>query len=350
MTKVAFITGITGQDGSYLSEYLLNKGYTVHGLVRWDAVDGTERLKERDLLDRVHLHHGDITDAACVISLIKAIQPDEIYNLAALSHVKVSFATPISTIDANITGTVNILDAVRILDMQERVRVYQASSSEMFGSAPAPQSESTPFHPCSPYGAAKLAAPYGLARTYRDAYGIHVSNGILFNQDSPLRGEDFVTRKIAQAAAMIEARMMDRLTLGNLDSVSDWGHAADYVEGMWRMLQQDAPDDYVLATGEAHTVREFVERAFAQTGVKLEWRGDGLEETGRCMKTGKVLVSIDAALFRPKEVNYLLGDAAKARSTLGWKPKTYFDAPVSEMVNAERGRLWQESGSWRMTG
>jgi GDPmannose 4,6-dehydratase len=351
MGKVAFITGITGQDGSYLTELLLGKGYAVHGLVRWDCIDGTQRLKERGLLERITLHHGDITDAANVISLIKQINPDEIYNLAALSHVKVSFETPLSTIDANISGTVNVLEAVRILE--SKARIYQASSSEMFGSAPAPQNESTPFEPCSPYGAAKLAA-YWMARTYRDSYGIYISNGILFNHESPLRGEDFVTRKIAMAVAAIEARVESHLSLGNLDSVRDWGHAADYVQGMWQMLQQDTPGDYVLATGEGHTVREFTERAFNHIGIKLEWRGAGVDEAGFDAKTGNKLVSVDPALFRPKEVNYLLGDAAKARRELGWKPRMYFDALVSEMVNAERGRLWQESdnrsGQWKMTG
>ena len=351
MSKVAFITGITGQDGSYLTELLLGKGYRVHGLVRWDCVDGTSRLKERGLLERVTLHHGDITDAANVISLIKKINPDEIYNLAALSHVKVSFETPLSTIDANISGTVTVLEAVRILE--SNARIYQASSSEMFGSAKAPQSEATPFEPCSPYGAEKLAA-YWMARTYRDSYGMHVSNGILFNHESPLRGEDFVTRKIAMAVAAIEARVESELTLGNLDSVRDWGHAADYVEGMWKMLQKDVPGDYVLATGKAHTVREFTERAFNHIGIKIEWRGTGVDEAGFDAKTGRQLVSVDPDLFRPKDVNYLLGDAAKARRELGWKPRMYFDALVSEMVNAERGRLWQESETWnsyaRMTG
>ncbi len=350
MGKIAFITGITGQeDGAYLSELLLGKGYAVHGLVRWDCVDGTTRLKERGLHERVKLHSGDITDAANIISLIKNIKPDEIYNLAALSHVKVSFETPLSTIDANISGTVNILEAVRILDLQQKTRVYQASSSEMFGSAPAPQNEKTPFEPCSPYGAAKLAA-YWMARTYRDSYGIHVSNGILFNHESPLRGEDFVTRKIAMAVAAIEARLESGFTLGNLDSVRDWGHAKDYVEGMWLMLQKDIPGDYVLATGEAHTVREFTERAFNHVGIKIEWRGTGVDEVGHDAKTGRKLVSIDAGLFRPKEVNYLLGDASKARAELGWKPRMYFDALVSEMINAERGRLWQESGNWNLHG
>jgi GDPmannose 4,6-dehydratase len=349
MTKTAFITGITGQDGAYLSEFLLAKKYEVHGLVRWDALDGTDRLRERGLLKKIHLHHGDITDAANVISLIRKICPDEIYNLAALTQVKVSFEAPSSAIDANVKGTLNILDAVRVLDIRMRTKVYQASSSEMFGSSPAPQNEETPFHPCSPYGAAKLAA-YWLARVYRDSYGMHVSNGILFNHESPVRGEDFVTRKIAKAVAAMEAGSKEVLTLGNLDSVRDWGHAADYVEGMWRMLQQEKAGDYVLATGEAHTVREFVERAFAQTGVPIQWRGAGSEEIGVDAKTGRVLIAVDEALFRPKEVNYLLGDAKKARDVLGWAAKIYFDALVGEMVNAERARIWQRDSTWKMTG
>lgn len=347
MSKIALITGITGQDGAYLAEFLLRKGYAVHGLVRWDAVDGTERLQERGIHERITLHHGDMNDAANIISLIKKIQPDEIYNLAALSHVKVSFETPSSAIDTNVKGTLNILDAVRILELP--ARVYQASSSEMFGSAPAPQNENTPFHPCSPYGAAKLAA-YWLARTYRDSYAMHVSNGILFNHESPLRGEDFVTRKIAKTVAAIEAGSREPLALGNLESVRDWGHAQDYVEGMWMMLQHDTPDDYVLATGEAHTVREFVQVAFAHIGITVLWKGEGLSETGCDAKTGRVLVKIDETLFRPKEVNYLLGDASKARNVLGWKPSIYFDALVGAMINAERGRIWRDSGAWRMTG
>lgn len=345
--KTAFITGITGQDGGYLAGFLLDKGYEVHGLVRWDCIDGTQRLNELGLKDKVHLYYGDLCDAANIISLVKKIQPDEIYNLAALSHVKVSFETPSSTFDINTKGTLNILDAVQILGLKE-TRIYQASSSEMFGRAPAPQNEMTPFEPCSPYGAAKLAS-YWLARTYRDAYGVFVSNGILFNHESPLRGEDFVTQKIAKAVAAIEAGTQTLLMLGNLDSRRDWGHARDYVEGMWMMLQQDEPGDFVLATGETHTVREFVVRAFAQIGIKLVWQGNGLNEIGYDEKTGRVLVRIDAELFRPKEVDYLLGDATKARDLLGWQPKVFFDQLVSEMINAERQKIWG-SERWQKAG
>lgn len=341
--KTAFITGITGQDGFYLAEFLLGKGYAVHGLVRWDCVDATESLRA---LGGVELYYGDLCDAANIISLIKKIAPDEIYNLGSLSHVKVSFETPSSTFDINTKGTLNILDAVQILGL--KAKIYQASSSEMFGKAPAPQNEKTPFEPCSPYGAAKLAA-YWLARTYRDAYAMFVCNGILFNHESPMRGEGFVTQKIAKGVAAIEAGAQDRIILGNLDSVRDWGHARDYVEGMWMMLQQDKPDDYVLATGEAHTVRECAARAFAQIGVKITWQGNGPSEIGYDEKTGKVYVRIDAALFRPKEVDYLLGDAKKARDVLGWQPRIFFDELIGEMVNEERQKLWK-GGQWKKTG
>lgn len=348
--KTAFITGITGQDGAYLAELLLSRGYEVHGLVRWDCVDGTQRLQNLGL-ENIHLHFGDLTDANNITALIKDIWPDEIYNLAALSHVQVSFQTPASAFDVNAKGTLNILDSIRLLEMQDYVRVYQASSSEMFGSSLPPQNEDTKMEPCSPYGAAKLAA-YHLAKIYRDSYGIFVSNGILFNHESPLRGEDFVTRKIARAAAMIEAGRQERLSLGNLESVRDWGHARDYVEGMHRMLQHTSPDDFVLATGEAHSVRECAERAFAHIGMKIQWRGSGLEECGIDARTGRIVIGIDAALFRPKEVHYLLGDAAKARRVLGWRPKVSFDALIGEMINAERAALGgnQEAHAWRMAG
>lgn len=345
-TKTALVTGVTGQDGSYLAEFLLGKGYAVHGLVRWDAVDGTARLSEMGLKGRVRLHHGDMTDAANLISLIKEIEPDEIYNLAALSHVKVSFETPASAMQINAIGTLNILDAVKIVD--RKIRVYQASSSEMFGKAPVPQNEKTPFEPCSPYGTAKLAA-YWLAKTYRDSYGIFVANGILFNHESPLRGEDFVTRKIARAVAAIERGEQKELLLGNLDSKRDWGHARDYVEGMWRMLRHDVADDFVLATGESRTVREFVERSFAHIGVKISWQGSGVDETGVDEKTGRVLVRVDASLFRAKEVDFLLGDADKARKVLGWMPRISFDDLVSEMINSERSKNWS-GGEWKQAG
>jgi len=339
-----------------LAELLLSKGYDVHGLVRWDShpdpLDGLSRLEALGLVDdQITLHTGDMTDAQNITALIKKIQPDEIYNLAALSQVGVSFETPASTLDINTKGTLAILDAIRILDMEGRVRLYQASSSEMFGSAPAPQNEDTPMHPCSPYGVAKLAA-YWLVKTYRDSYGIHASNGILFNHESPQRGEDFVTRKITKAVADIEAGSQELLTLGNLGSVRDWGHARDYVRGMWMMLQHDTPDDYVLATGQAKTVREFVIRAFAHIGVKLQWSGQGVQEIAVNAKTGKVVLRVDKKFFRPKEVDYLLGDAAKAQNILGWKPEVYFDDLVSEMINADRILLHKKSnmgGSWSQT-
>lgn len=355
--KTALITGIAGQDGGYLAEFLIKKGYRVHGLVRWDSymdpMDGLKRLEALGLTDAaLTLHQGDVTDAQSVAALLKEIRPQEIYHLAAMSQVGVSFKTPAATLDINTKGTLALLDAIRLLDMEKSVRMYQASSSEMFGSAPAPQDENTPFMPCSPYGVAKLAA-YWLARTYREAYGMHVSNGILFNHESPARGEDFVTRKITKAVANIEAGSREILKLGNLDSIRDWGHARDYVEGMWLMLQQPRADDYVLATGEAHSVREFVERAFAQAGIPVVWSGTGVEETGRDKRTGRLLVEVDASLFRPKDVNHLLGNARKAQDTLNWLPKYYFDDLVADMVNADRMQLWREAGGdsvWKLTG
>ena len=356
--KTAFITGITGQDGAYLAAFLRDKGYDVHGLVRWDSfadpLDGLGRLDTLGLVDdSISLHFGDLTDGQSIMSLLKQIQPTEIYNLAALSQVGVSFETPGSTFDINAKGAQMLCEAVRLLDMIDDVRIYQASSSEMFGCAPAPQNEQTPFDPCSPYGVAKVAA-YMTARMYRKAYGLHVSNGILFNHESPVRGEDFVTRKITKAVAEIEASHATVLTLGNLDSKRDWGHARDYVEGMWMMLQQDKPDDYVLATGEARTVREFVERAFAHIGVTIEWRGSGTDEIGRDAKTKKKCVKICSKLFRPKDVDYLLGDATKAADILGWKPKTYFDSLISEMINSDRELLQhkalKEFSSWQQAG
>ncbi|MCB1783671.1 MAG: GDP-mannose 4,6-dehydratase [Alphaproteobacteria bacterium] len=345
--KTALITGIAGQDGVYLAEFLLGKGYAVHGLVRWDSYsdpeEGLGRLARAGLLDgRVTLHTGDLTDCMAVAALLKVVRPQEIYNLAALSQVHVSFATPASTFDINTKGVLGLLEALRLLDMQGDVRVYQASSSEMFGSAPAPQNEETPFEPCSPYGTAKLAS-YWLARTYRDSYGIHVSNGILFNHESPVRGEDFVTRKITRAVTAIEAGGRDVLRLGNLDSIRDWGHARDYVEGMWLMLQQKAPGDYVLATGQAHTVREFVSCAFDLCGVQVSWRGCGAEEVGLDARSGRLLVQVDPALFRPKDVHYLLGDASKARAALGWAPRYYFKDLVADMVAADRALLSVEA-------
>ncbi|HBH25806.1 MAG TPA: GDP-mannose 4,6-dehydratase [Rhodospirillaceae bacterium] len=333
MAQRALITGITGQDGAYLAALLLDKGYDVHGLVRWDAVDGAVRLRALGVEDKVTLHWGDLADPLALAQLITRIQPNEIYNLAALTDVAVSFATPAAAVGACALGALHVLEAARL--HAPSARVYQASSSEMFGTAPPPQDEDTPMHPASPYGAAKLAA-YWLARTYRDAYGMHASNGILFNHESPLRGEGFVTKKIARGAAAIAVGAQTCLTLGNLDAQRDWGHARDYAAGMWAMVQQDAPGDYVLATGKAHTVREAAERALARVGIDLIWEGRGVEEVGRCRASGAVRVRVDPALFRPKEVPALLGNAAKARRALCWAPQVTFAALIDEMVDAER--------------
>lgn len=343
MSKTAFITGITGQDGHYLAELLLGKGYAVHGLVRYDAHMGTQGL------ENVTLHYGDVTDANNVNHLIKTIQPDEIYNLAALSHVKVSFETPVSTMEINAIGALNIFEAVRLLGLERRARLYQASSSEMFGSSPAPQCEETRMDPLSPYAVAKLAA-YNLARVYRDSYGLYIVNGICFNHESPQRGEHFVTRKITQAVAEIEAGRPTPLALGNLNSVRDWGFAGDYAEGMWRALQQAEADDYVFATGQSRSVREFTERAFAQIGAQIEWRGEGLNEVGVCKKTGRTMVVVDEAFFRPLEVNCLIGDASKALAKLGWRANVSFDELVGIMVNADRAALRSGETTWAHLG
>ncbi len=336
-TKKALITGVTGQDGAYLTQLLLEKGYEVHGIIRWDAMDGKERLKTLNIDQHkgLTLHIGDLTDALNITRLIKEIKPSEIYNLGAMTQVHVSFRTPSSTIDINAKGTLNVLEAVRVLEMQDRVRIYQASSSEMFGNAPAPQNEKTPFQPVSPYGVAKLAG-YHLAKIYRESYGFHVSNGILFNHESPLRGEHFVTRKIVKAIAQIEAGQKDFLSLGNLSAKRDWGHARDYVRGMWMMLQQEEPDDYVLATGKAHSVREATEACFKRAGIEIKWEGHGMGEIGVDAQSDKILVRVDARFFRPKDVHNLLGDATKAHMKLGWRPEISFDNLVTEMMNAER--------------
>lgn len=354
MTKTAFITGIAGQDGAYLTRFLLDKGYRVHGLVRWDSyadpLEGVARLDALGLVgDDVTLHMGDVTDANNLNSVLQKVQPDEVYNLAGLSQVQVSFETPGSTFDINAGGTRNLLEGLRVLGMDNRVRVYQASSSEMFGAVQAPQNEETIMQPCSPYGIAKLAA-YHYARMCRDSYGMFVCNGILFNHESPLRGEDFVTRKITKAVAEFEAGRTEPLSLGNLDSQRDWGDARDYVEGMWLMLQQEQADDYVLATEETHSVRRFVERAFAQIGVSLKWQGHGRDEQGLDSKTGKVLVAVDPVLFRPAEIHVLRGNAAKARKALRWAPKVSFDELVSTMVNTDRALLKQDKVSWPKAG
>jgi GDPmannose 4,6-dehydratase len=349
-TKTALISGVTGQDGAYLAALLLKKGYVVHGIKRRSSSFNTGRVDHlyqdpHDIGARFFMHYGDLTDSTNLIRLIQQTQPDEIYNLAAQSHVQVSFDTPEYTGNADALGTLRMLEAIRILGMQDKVRFYQASTSELFGNAPEfPQSEKTPLQPRSPYGCAKLYA-YWITVNYRQAYGIHASNGVLFNHESPLRGETFVTRKITRAVAAIEAGIQPMLMLGNLDAARDWGHARDYVEGMWLILQQDQPDDYVLATGESHTVREFVELAFGHIGRPVEWRGEGIDEKAYCRQTGRPLVAIDPRYFRPTEVDHLLGDPAKARSRLGWVHRTNFHELVAEMVDADRQAIQQIAGS-----
>lgn len=338
--KRALITGVTGQDGAYLSEFLLAKGYRVWGVKRRASSINTQRIDhlyhDRHEGDsKFLLEYGDMTDATNLIRLIKQIQPDEIYNLAAQSHVQVSFETPEYTANADGIGTLRLLEAIRLLGMEQTCRFYQASTSELYGKVQSiPQNESTPFYPRSPYAAAKLYA-YWITVNYREAYKMHASNGILFNHESPLRGETFVSRKITRAVAAIETGRQDRLYLGNLDAKRDWGHARDYIEGMWLMLQQPQPDDYVLATGQTHTVRSFVEKAFAYVGRQIVWKGAGLEEKGVDARTGQVLVEIDSRYFRPTEVDLLLGDASKAKARLGWEPKTGFAELVKEMMASD---------------
>ncbi len=337
--KIALITGVTGQDGAYLAELLLGKGYVVHGVKRRSSSLNTDRVDHLYLDPHVEngkffLHYGDMTDATNLIRLIQETQPTEIYNLAAQSHVQVSFETPEYTANADGLGTLRLLEALRILRMERSVRFYQASTSEMFGNSPPPQNEKTSFAPRSPYAAAKLYA-YWITVNYREAYGIHASNGILFNHESPVRGETFVTRKISRAVAAIEAGKQEQLFIGNLNARRDWGHARDYVEGMWAMLQQPQPDDYVLATGEAHSVREFVERAFAVVGRRITWRGEGVNEIGIDEASGKELIKIDPRYFRPTEVDALVGDASKARARLKWQHKVKFDELVVELVTSD---------------
>jgi GDPmannose 4,6-dehydratase len=338
--KTALITGATGQDGAYLAELLLAKGYQVHGIKRRSSSFNTARVDhlyqdphERGV--RFHLHYGDVTDSTNLIRVVQETQPDEIYNLAAQSHVQVSFETPEYTANADAIGTLRLLEAIRILGREKQTRFYQASTSELYGKTlETPQSETTPFYPRSPYGAAKLYA-YWITVNYREAYGMHASNGILFNHESPIRGETFVTRKITRAVAAIELGLQPTLFLGNLNAKRDWGHARDYVEGMWRMMQQEQPDDYVLATGESRTVREFVEKAFAHVGRTIVWQGEGTQEKGIDRKSGKVLVEIDPRYFRPTEVDHLLGDPRKAREKLGWRHRVTLDELVREMVDAD---------------
>ena len=336
--KKALITGITGQDGSYLSELLLEKGYEVHGIIRRHSTPCTERidhlLSDTQYDGRLFLHYGDLTDSSNAHALIREVQPNEVYNLAAQSHVAVSFEVPEYTAEATGVGTIRLLEAVRQSGLP--IRFYQASTSELFGGLPdtAPQSEATPFYPKSPYGAAKLYS-FWITKNYRESYDMFAVNGILFNHESPRRGETFVTRKITLAAARICAGTQERLSLGNLDAKRDWGFAGDYVEGMWRMLQQETPDDYVLATNETHTVREFAERAFREAGIEIEWRGAGIEEKGYDAASGRLLVDVDPRYFRPAEVELLWGDASKAERELGWQRRVSFPDLVRMMVRAD---------------
>jgi GDPmannose 4,6-dehydratase len=329
MKKVALITGITGQDGSYLAELLLKKDYEVHGIVRRSSMINTHRIDP--IYDKIKLHYGDLTDATNIIRVIKQVEPDEIYNLGAQSHVKVSFETPEYTGQVDGLGTLRVLEAIRLLGMEDKVRLYQASTSELYGLVQeSPQKETTPFYPRSPYGVAKLYG-YWIVKNYREAYGIHASSGILFNHESPRRGETFVTRKITRGLSRISVGLQNQLILGNLDAKRDWGHAKDFVEAMWMMLQQDEPDDYVIATGEQRSVREFVEAAAPFFGFKIEWRGEGLDEFGFDIRTNRTIIKVSDKYFRPSEVPSLLGDATKAKEKLGWEPTTSFDSLVEDM-------------------
>ncbi len=352
--KRALISGITGQDGAYLAEFLMKKGYEVHGIKRRSSSFNTVRVDHlyRDPHEenvRFFMHYGDLTDSTNLIRIIQEVQPDEIYNLAAQSHVKVSFETPEYTANSDALGTLRLLEAIRILKMEGRVRFYQASTSEMYGKVrEIPQTETTPFYPRSPYGAAKVYA-YWITVNYREAYGMFACNGILFNHESPIRGETFVTRKITRAVARIKLGLKECIYLGNLDAKRDWGFAGDYVRAMWAMLQAETPDDYVIATGEAHSVREFVERAFSGADIRIIWEGEGVDEIGRDADTGQVRVRIDPRYFRPTEVDYLLGDPARAREKLGWSPRTSLEELIrimlkEDLLEAERDQLCQEQG------
>ena len=327
--KVALITGITGQDGSYLAELLLEMGYEVHGIVRRSSLINTHRIDH--IYNQIHLHYGDLTDATNLIGVIKKVEPNEIYNLGAQSHVKVSFETPEYTGQVDGLGTLRVLEAVRLLGMQDDVRIYQASTSELYGLVQAvPQTETTPFYPRSPYGVAKLYG-FWIVKNYRESYGMHASSGILFNHESPRRGETFVTRKITRGLSQISVGLQDVLYLGNLDAKRDWGHAKDFVEAMYLMLQQDEPDDYVIATGEQHSVREFVEEAAPIFGMKIEWMGEGLDEVGYDWNTKRTVIRVNERYFRPAEVESLLGDPTKAKEKLGWEPTTTFKQLVEDM-------------------
>ena len=327
--KTALITGITGQDGSYLTELLLEKGYKVHGIIRRSSLINTHRIDH--VYDRINLHYGDLTDSTNLVRVIQQVQPDEIYNLGAQSHVKVSFETPEYTGQVDAIGTLRVLEAVRLLGLNEKTRIYQASTSEMFGLVQEiPQKETTPFYPRSPYGCAKLYG-YWITKNYRESYGTYACTGILFNHESPRRGETFVTRKITRGLSRITSGLDECLYLGNLNAKRDWGHAQDFVEAMWLMLQQDEPDDYVIATGTQYSVRDFVDEAAPYFGMKIEWMGDGLREVGYDWNTKKVVIRVDPKYFRPAEVETLLGDASKAKDKLGWEPKTSFKQLVEDM-------------------
>jgi GDPmannose 4,6-dehydratase len=327
--KVALITGITGQDGSYLAELLLEKGYEVHGIIRRSSSINTDRIDH--IYQNIKLHYGDLTDSTNIVRVIQKVQPDEIYNLGAQSHVKVSFEMPEYTADVDAVGTLRVLEAVRLLGMEDRVRIYQASTSELYGLVQEiPQKETTPFYPRSPYGVAKLYG-YWITKNYREAYGMYACTGILFNHESPRRGETFVTRKITQALSKISVGLQDCLYLGNLNAKRDWGHAKDFVEAMWLMLQQDEPDDYVIATGTQYSVKDFVEESASYFGMRIVWMGDGLDEYGYDLNTKRVVIKVDPKYFRPAEVETLLGDASKAKENLGWEPKISFKQLVEDM-------------------
>lgn len=353
MTKTALITGVTGQDGAYLAELLLDKGYQVHGLKRRSSSFNTGRIDHiyqdpHESGAQLHLHYGDMTDSTNLIRIVQEVMPDEIYNLAAQSHVQVSFDTPEYTANADAIGTLRLLEAIKILGLTQKTRFYQASTSELYGLVQeVPQRESTPFYPRSPYAAAKLYA-YWITVNYREAYDMFASNGILFNHESPIRGETFVTRKITRAVSAIHLGIQEKLWLGNLDAQRDWGHARDYVEGMWRILQHDKPDDFVLATGQTQTVRLFVERAFAHVGIEIEWQGSGVEERGVCTKSGRTLVEVDPRYFRPTEVELLIGDPAKAKAELGWEATTSFEQLVTDMMTADLRTVEREAQTRRI--
>jgi len=352
--KTALITGVTGQDGAYLAEFLLEKGYMVHGIKRRASMFNTDRVDHlykdpHEKKVRFKLHYGDLTDATNLIRIIQEVRPDEIYNLAAQSHVMVSFETPEYTANADALGTLRILEAIRILGLKDKTRFYQASTSELYGKVKeTPQNEKTPFYPRSPYGVAKLYS-YWITVNYRESYGLFTCNGILFNHESPIRGETFVTRKITRAVARMKLGLQKRLYLGNLNAKRDWGHARDYIEAQWLMLQQEKPDDFVIASGKQHSVREFVDAAFHEVGIAVRWKGKGINEKGYDRDTGKVIVEVDKRYFRPTEVDTLLGDPTKARKKLGWKVKVNFSELVSEMVRedlkeAERDQLCKREG------